>query len=83
MEMPIISPSMVSYADELNFNKLLEDLLRNKHNGFIRVTFGSNEGYILFKNGNQIAASYYRYSKLLKGLSLLYKKMIHLLKFLI
>jgi hypothetical protein len=64
MEMPIISPSMVSYADELNFNKLLEDLLRNKHNGFIRVTFGSNEGYILFKNGNQIAASYDRYSKL-------------------
>ena len=25
MEMPIISPSMVSYADELNFNQLLEE----------------------------------------------------------
>ncbi len=64
MEMPIISPSMVSYADELNFNQLLEDLLRNKHNGFLRVTSGSYEGYILFKNGNQVAASYDRYSKL-------------------
>ena len=64
MEMPIISPSMVSYADELNFNQLLEDFLRNKHNGFLRVTSGSYEGYILFKNGNQVAASYDRYSKL-------------------
>ena len=64
MEMPIISPSMVSYADELNFNQLLEDLLRNKHNGFVRITFGSYEGYILFKNGNQVAASYDKYSKL-------------------
>jgi len=64
MEMPIISPSMVSYADELNFNQLLKDLLRNKHNGFLRVTSGSYEGYILFKNGNQVAASYDRYSKL-------------------
>ncbi len=62
--MPIISPTMVSYADELNFNQLLEDLLRNKHNGFIRVTSGSYEGYILFKNGNQVAASYDKYSKL-------------------
>ena len=57
MEMPIISPSMVSYADELNFNQLLEDLLRNKHIGFVRITSGSYEGYILFKNGNQVAAS--------------------------
>ena len=64
MEMPIISPSIVSYADELNFNQLLEDLLKNKHNGFIRVTSGSYEGYILFKNGNQVAASYDKYSKL-------------------
>jgi hypothetical protein len=64
MEMPIISPSMVSYADELNFNQLLEDLLRNKHNGFVRITSGSYEGYILFKNGNQVAASYDKYSKL-------------------
>ena len=62
--MPIISPSIVSYADELNFNQLLEDLLKNKHNGFIRVTSGSYEGYILFKNGNQVAASYDKYSKL-------------------
>lgn len=62
--MPIISPSMVSYADELNFSHLLEDLLKDKHNGFIRVTSGSLEGYILFKNGKQVAASYDRYSKL-------------------
>ena len=64
MEMPIISPSMVSYADELNFSHLLEDLLKDKHNGFIRVTSGSLEGYILFKNGKQVAASYDKYSKL-------------------
>ena len=38
--------------------------MRNKHNGFLRVTSGSYEGYILFKNGNQVAASYDRYSKL-------------------
>ncbi len=63
MEMPIISPSMTSYADELNFNQLIKDLLKNKHNGFIRVTAGSYEGYILFKEGNQVAASYDRSSK--------------------
>jgi hypothetical protein len=38
--------------------------LRNKHNGFVRITSGSYEGYILFKNGNQVAASYDKYSKL-------------------
>lgn len=63
MEMPIIKPSMVSYADELNFLELLEDLLNKKHNGFIRVTSGSDEGYILFRDGEQVAASYGRHSK--------------------
>ncbi|MGC9516631.1 MAG: hypothetical protein ACP5C3_02915, partial [Methanomicrobiales archaeon] len=58
MELPISKPSRVSYADELEFSKLLEELAKKKHNGFIRVTHGSEEGYILFSDGNQIAASY-------------------------
>lgn len=58
MEVPISKPSRVSYADELEFSKLLEELEKKKHNGFIRVTHGSEEGYILFSEGNQIAASY-------------------------
>ena len=64
MEMPITKPSMVSYADELDFQKLVEDLDKEGKNGFIRVTSGPEEGYILFKNGKQIAASYAENSKL-------------------
>ncbi|HOI40829.1 MAG TPA: DUF2226 domain-containing protein, partial [Methanobacterium sp.] len=64
MEMPITKPSMVSYADELDFQKLMEDLDKEGKNGFIRVTSGPEEGYILFKNGKQIAASYDENSKL-------------------
>lgn len=63
MEIPITRPSMVSYADEVNFSELIENLLKKRHNGFIRVTSGSEEGYILFKEGQQVAASYERYSK--------------------
>ncbi|MDI6643731.1 MAG: DUF2226 domain-containing protein [Methanobacteriaceae archaeon] len=64
MELPISKPSRVSYADELEFSKLLEELERKKHNGFIRVTHGSEEGYILFNEGNQIAASYDQHMKI-------------------
>jgi hypothetical protein len=64
MEMPITKPSMVSYADELDFHKLMEDLAKESKNGFIRVTSGSEEGYILLKAGKQVAASYEDYSKL-------------------
>jgi hypothetical protein len=64
MEMPITKPSMVSYADELDFHKLMEDLAKESKNGFIRVTSGSEEGYILLKAGKQVAASYENYSKL-------------------
>ncbi|MDD3754207.1 MAG: DUF2226 domain-containing protein, partial [Methanobacterium sp.] len=64
MEMPITKPSMVSYADELDFQKLIGDLDKEGKNGFIRVTSGSEEGYILFKNGKQVAASYDEYSTL-------------------
>ncbi|GAB4309836.1 MAG: hypothetical protein Kow0019_07260 [Methanobacteriaceae archaeon] len=64
MELPISKPSRVSYADELEFSKLLEELERKKHNGFIRVTHGSEEGYILFNEGNQIAASYDQQTKI-------------------
>jgi len=63
MEMPITKPSMVSYADELNFNQLVDELTNKQHNGFIRVTAGSEEGFILYKNGKQVAASYDRLSK--------------------
>lgn len=63
MEMPITKPSMVSYADELDFSKLMEDLANVNKNGFIRVTSRSEEGYILYKNGKQVAASYDKYSK--------------------
>lgn len=63
MEVPITRPSMVSYADEVNFAQLLEKLLKNRHNGFIRVTAEDSEGYILFKDGKQTAAEYDRFSK--------------------
>jgi hypothetical protein len=55
---------MISYADELNFNELLGELKSKKYNGFIRITAGSQEGHILFKEGIQIAASYDKDSKI-------------------
>lgn len=63
MELPITRPSMVSYADEINFSELLGKLKSDKYNGFIRITAGSSEGYILFKNGDQVAASFDQHSK--------------------
>ncbi len=63
MELPITKPSQVSYADELELSELLEKLMQKEHNGFIRVTHGSEEGYILFKYGMQVAASYDRHLK--------------------
>ncbi len=63
MELPITRPSMMCYADEVKFPDLLNDLSSNKHNGFIRITAGSEEGFILFKEGKEIAASYIRYSR--------------------
>lgn len=64
MELPITRPSMISYADQLNFNELLGELKSKEYNGFIRVTAGSEEGHILFKEGIQIAASYNNDSKI-------------------
>lgn len=61
--MPITKPSMVSYADELDFSELMDDLAKDHKNGFIRVTSSSEEGYILYKDGKQVAASYDRFSK--------------------
>jgi Uncharacterized protein conserved in archaea (DUF2226) len=63
MELPITRPSMMCYADEVKFPDLLNDLSSNRHNGFIRITAGSEEGFILFKEGKEIAASYIRYSR--------------------
>ncbi|MGB9978482.1 DUF2226 domain-containing protein [Methanobacterium sp.] len=64
MELPITRPSMISYADELNFNELLDKLKSKDYNGFIRITAGSQEGHILFKDGIQVAASYDKDSKM-------------------
>lgn len=64
MELPITRPSQMSYADEINLSELLGELKSKRHNGFIRVTSGSSEGYILFDEGKQSAASFEDYSKL-------------------
>lgn len=64
MELPITRPSMMSYADQLDFNELLGKLKSDRCNGFIRVTSGSLEGHILFKEGNQVAASCDKHSKI-------------------
>lgn len=63
MDLPIKKPSMVSYADDLDFLKVLEDISKKNRNGFIRVTSGSEEGYILFNNGEEVAVSYGDYLK--------------------
>jgi hypothetical protein len=63
MELPITRPSMICYADEIEFPDLLKDLSSKRHNGFIRITAGSEEGFILFKEGKEIAASYDRHSR--------------------
>jgi len=63
MELPITKPSQVSYADELEFSDILEKMSEKSYDGFIRITHGSEEGYILFEDGNLVAASYDRYLK--------------------
>jgi hemin uptake protein HemP len=63
MDLPITRPSKICYADECDFPEMLIELSANKHNGFIRITSGDDEGFILFKKGNEIAASYDRYSR--------------------
>lgn len=63
MDLPITKPSTISYAEDCDFKEILNDLSSKNHNGFIRVTEGNDEGFILFKNGKEIAASYERYSR--------------------
>jgi hypothetical protein len=63
MELPINRPSQMFYADEVDFNGLLGKLKSERFNGFIRVTSGSGEGYILFNEGKQRASSFEDYSK--------------------
>jgi hypothetical protein len=63
MDLPITRPSMICYADELEFSDLLMDLSAKKHDGFIRISADSEEGFILFKRGKVIAASYDRHSR--------------------
>jgi len=64
MDLPITKPTMMAYADQLDFSQLLGELSQTKKNGFVRVTSGSEEGYLLFKDGEQVAASYDNLSKL-------------------
>ncbi|WP_414469433.1 hypothetical protein [Methanobacterium sp. ACI-7] len=63
MELPITRPSLMSYADQINFNELVGELKSKKFNGFIRVTAGSSEGYILFNDGKESASSFDDYLK--------------------
>jgi len=63
MDVPITKPSLVSYADDLDFAQLLEKLLKEGHNGFMRITHGADEGFIIFKDGRQVAAEYGRFSR--------------------
>ena len=63
MELPITRPSQMSYADEIDFSELLGKLKSKRFNGFIRVTSGSSEGYILFNEGKQSASSFDSYTK--------------------
>jgi chemotaxis protein histidine kinase CheA len=63
MDVPITKPSMVSYADDLDFAQLLENLLKEGHNGFVRITQDAEEGFIIFKDGRQVAAEYGRFSR--------------------
>lgn len=63
MDVPITRPSMVSYAEDLDFHELLEKLVADEHNGFVRITVKEYEGYIIFKDGKQVAAEYHKYSK--------------------
>ncbi|UTB33324.1 MAG: DUF2226 domain-containing protein [Methanobacterium sp. ERen5] len=63
MDLPITKPSTVCYAENCDFKEMLNELSLKNHNGFIRITEGNDEGFILFKNGKEIAASYERFSR--------------------
>ncbi len=64
MDLPITKPSTVSYAENCDFKEVLNELSMKNHNGFIRITEGNDEGFILFKNGREIAASFERFSRI-------------------
>ncbi len=63
MDLPITRPTQTSYGDQIDFNKLLTKLESIRFNGFLRVTSGDSEGYILLKNGVQRASSFDDYAK--------------------
>lgn len=64
MELSKVKPSKIYDKNEVTFKNLLKQILKTKFNGFIRITTNSNnEGFILFKEGEGIAASYSRYLK--------------------
>lgn len=64
MELPITKPSQTCYGDEIDFNALLDRLKSKRFNGFIRVTSGASEGYILLENGSKRASSFENHSKM-------------------
>jgi hypothetical protein len=64
LELSKIKPSKIYDNNQMSFKSILEHVFNSKFNGFIRITTRStNEGYILFKEGKEIAASFSRYFK--------------------
>lgn len=64
MELSKVKPSKIYDDGEMTFKSLLKQIINTKFNGFIRITTqNTNEGFILFKEGKGIAASYSRYLK--------------------
>ncbi|HHY00838.1 MAG TPA: hypothetical protein GX531_05640 [Methanothermobacter sp.] len=64
MELSKIKPSKIYDNSQMSFNSILEHVFNSQFDGFIRITTKStNEGYILFKKGKEIAASFSSYLK--------------------
>ena len=59
MELSKIKPSKIYDNNHMSFKSILEHVFNSKFNGFYPITTRStNEGYILFKEGKEIAASF-------------------------
>jgi len=67
MELTSIEPSRTLDSNDTNISELIENISKREYDGFIKITKGFDEGYILFKEGKAIAASYTEHKKLLFG----------------
>lgn len=64
MELSKIKPIKIYNNNEMAFNSLLKQITNSKFDGFIKIkTRRTDEGYILFRDGKGIAASYSQYLK--------------------